>query len=360
MILIERPERLRHPQGSLSLFLAQWRGRSSQASTLFLLLFGLLIVSPRLAHAQPPQADQSPSQSAATQENLALGTAYLNRQEYAPAMERFEAVLADRAGDSTARSGELQAATALALEARAAGKPDAALSILQHARLALPDDPILLTRLGIQAQQMRLPVVAAEALATALAIAPKLPDALYALARVEIDQDRLMAAEAHLRAYLEQRPDDASAHFGLGHVLERQQRTDDAAAEFKRSITLKPAQTESYFQLGQMALDVHQDEAAHSYFRTVLARDPTHGGALTGDGILAYRRKDFTVARARLSAAVVASPEYQPAHYYLGLTLARVGEKANSERELKIAIDLARKQQGKAEPLRAAPIHSVE
>lgn len=342
-------QRLGRPHGRPSFFLALFRGMGLRAGTLILVV--LFCASRRLPMlvAQPPGPAGTGSRSGEVQENLASGVASLRQQNYAVAKERFEAVLAVQPDNPRARSGELEAVTALALKARAAGSPYEALGVLQRARVQLPRDPVLLTRLGIQAQQMHLLSVASEALAAALAIDPKLPDALYASARVEIDQDRLQVAEAHLRAYLEQRPGDASAHFGLGHVLERQQKTDAARAEFKRSIELKPAQTESYFQLGQMALDVHQDDTARSYFHEVLARDPAHGGALTGDGIAAYRRKEFTVARERLSAAVAASPDYQPAHYYLGLTLARLGEKVESDRQLQLAVDLDRRQQGKGE-----------
>lgn len=286
----------------------------------------------------------------------ALGDLLLGEKRYAEAMDQFEAVISMDRRDAHARAGERDAATELALQARAGGHADAALEILQHARTVVPDDATLLTYIGIQAQQMHLLPVAAEALTRALAIEPRRPDALYGLARVETDVDRLSQAEGHLRAYLEQRPDDASAHFGLAHVLERQQKTEAAAKEFERSIELQPTQTESYFQLGQMALDIHHDDDAAKLFEKVLARDPKHGGALSGAGILAYRAKDYATARERLSAAIEASPEYQPAHYYLGLTLARLGDKASSDEQLQIATELARKQQGKGQPVSGASV----
>ena len=351
---------LSRPPGRLSFFVAFVRRSASSRTTLSLLLsFGAFICAPcALAQESLPAHGISPNGAIA--EIVSAGSFALRQHEYARAIEQFESALALEAENPAARSGELQASTALALEAKAAGNPQRALAILQHARAALPNDPVLLTRLGIQAQQMKLPVLAGEALASALALDPRLPDALYAAARVEIDEDRLQAAEGHLRTYLEQRPDDASAHFGLGHVLERQQRTEAAAAEFKRSIELKPAQTESYFQLGQMALDIHEDDLARGYFQKVLARNPAHGGALAGDGILAYRLKRYSLARERLAAAVAASPEYQPAHYYLGLTLNRIGERAQAERELQVAVDLARKQQGKGEPVPPEPAGHME
>ncbi len=295
--------------------------------------------------------DLSPNHPAA---NLSLGNLLLSERRYPEAMDRFETVLATDLRDPGARLGELHAATSLALQARRSGDANAALLCLQHAREHLPDDPTLLLDLGIQAQQMRLLPQAAEALNAALALKPSSsqpdPSITYALARVEADQGHLPAAEQHFRAYLATRPNDASAHFGLGHVLEMQQRIDDAKAEFQRSVDLQPLQTESYFQLGQIALDAGQAETAAPLFEKTLARDPHHGGALTGLGILAYRRKEFAAANTSLTAAVQSSPDYQPAHYYLGLTLARLGDKAGSERELKTATDLTNQQDSRAVP----------
>jgi Flp pilus assembly protein TadD len=70
-------------------------------------------------------------------------------------------------------------------------------------------------------------------------------------------------------------------------------------------------------------------------------------------GILAYQAKDYVAADDWLKRATTASPEYQPAHYYLGLTLARLHDKEGSERELKAAVDLAKEQQGRSAPLPA-------
>lgn len=273
------------------------------------------------------------------------GKILLDQHRYPEAMDRFETVLGISLRDQEARQGEFSAATQLAIESRRAGRADAAFLCLQHAREHLPDDPVLLLDLGIQAEQVHQLPIAQDALEAALRLRPGDPQTLYALSRVELDRQQFPASERHLRAYLAMRPKDATAHFGLGHLLEmEQQHLDEAKSEFQRSIELQPVQTESYYQLGQIALDAGQPDVAAPLFEKALSRDPRHGGALTGAGILAYRRKDFADARRQLTAAVASSPDFQPAHYYLGLTLARLGEKADSERELQTATDLGRKQ----------------
>lgn len=283
--------------------------------------------------------------------NEALGDLLLEQGHNQEAMTSYEAVLAGFPADKVAQDGERRAAVSLALAARNAGEHEKALRYLERARTFIPHDLALLTDIGIQAQAMHRLRVAADALAEALKIAPSDPKALYAAARVEMDQERFADADLHLRAYLAQRPDDASAHYGLGHLLQMQLRTDDARKEFERSIALQPVQTESYYQLGQMALDAGSDEEARAMFAKTLDRMPTHGGALTGMGILAYRGKKFEIARDSLLAAVQSSPQYQPAHYYLGLTLKRLGDIDGSARELKIAEELASEQQGKGKPI---------
>ncbi len=289
----------------------------------------------------------SPNDTAA---NNALGNLYFSEERYPEAMERFETVLATNLRDAAARSGERSAAVALALQVRAQ-QPEAALECLLHARANLPDDPILLTDLGIQAQVMNRLALANESLNAALALKPDDLTALYALARVETDQMHSAAAEKHLRAYLAARPADASAHYGLGHLFQMQLRTAEATEEFQRSIELQPVQTESYYQLGQIALDSHHDDEAAVLFKKTLSRSGNHGGALTGMGILAFRNKDYASARQYLSEATKASPDYQPAHYYLGLALQHLGEKTEASVELKTATELAQKQQGKSNPL---------
>jgi tetratricopeptide (TPR) repeat protein len=285
----------------------------------------------------------SPNSPAA---NITLGKLMLEENHDPEAMDRFETVLAIDLRDKDARDGELAAATELAMSARREGRPDAALKVLEHARTKLPDDPKLLLDLGIQATEMSLLPEANDSLRAARKLDADNPDIVYALGRLEVQQQHLQAAEADLRAYLAKRPEDASAHFGLGKVLEVAQRRAEARAEFERSIQLQSAQTESYYELGQLELEVQHDAQAAPLFQKVLARDATHGGALTGMGIIAFRSKDYTQAEQYLARAEKTAPEYQPARYYRGLALARLGQKDESQRELQIATELDRKQQG--------------
>jgi tetratricopeptide (TPR) repeat protein len=120
------------------------------------------------------------------------------------------------------------------------------------------------------------------------------------------------------------------------------QRTDEARAEFERSIQLQPVQTESYYQIGQIELDAHQDAKAEPLFRKALERDPSHGGSLTGLGVLAFRAKEYAKAEQYLAAAEKAAQDYGPAHYYRGLALARLGRRDEADAELRTATELGK------------------
>jgi Flp pilus assembly protein TadD len=87
----------------------------------------------------------------------------------------------------------------------------------------------------------------------------------------------------------------------------------------------------------------------------VLERDATHGGALTGMGIVAFRAKNYAEAEQYLARAEKTAPNYQPAHYYRGLALARLGQKEESQRELQAASELDRQQEGPQTAADAVP-----
>ena len=272
--------------------------------------------------------------------NDLLGDLQLRAHRFPEAMDRFETVLKIAPRDSGARHGEFAAATELALSARKADHPEVALQVLQHAKIALPDDLKLLIDIGVEATELHAFNDAENALEAARTLSPRDPDMLYASAQLEIEQQHLAKAESDFREYLKSVPTDASAHFGLGHVYVMEQRVQEARTEFHRSIELQPVQTECYYQLGQLDLDAQHDADAEPLFRKVLARNPAHGGALAGMGVIAFRAKDYAAAEQYLGKAEKASPDYVPARYYRGLALARMGRKDAADVELHLAAQL--------------------
>lgn len=280
-------------------------------------------------------------------ERLAHAQSLLAAGNFEEARAEFEAVLQAAPANADARSGEVKASVKLALAARSHGDMNTALADLLRARKFVTDDPSLLLDTGVLEDEMHLYKDAEGTLTKLLAIQPDAPQALYAMARVKMDLQQLAPAETYMRAYLKQAPNDATAHYGLGRILQMGQRPQEARAEFERSIELQPKQTESYFQLGQIELDLGHYDQAVTLFEKTLAGNPKHGGALTGAGIAEFRQKHYKKAESYLRLAIDAAPDYQPAHYYYGLTLARLGRKEDSQRELQKAAKMADEQNEK-------------
>ncbi len=258
------------------------------------------------------------------------------------ARELYQSVLASNPLSVEAQQGLAGASERLALDARSRGDSDAALRLLLSAQSFAPTNPKLLYDLGVLEDSMNLYADADQTVARLQSLAGiEDPKVLYLAARVKLDLGQLQLAEKQMRAYLRIRADDASAHYGLGRILQLGQQPDQAQREFLRSIELRPQQTESYYQLGEIALSQARYDDALSAFAKTLAGDPAHGGALTGKGIAFFRLKDYDKALDTLKRAVAVAPAYRPAHYYLGLVFDRLGQKPESERELARAAELA-------------------
>jgi tetratricopeptide (TPR) repeat protein len=76
---------------------------------------------------------------------------------------------------------------------------------------------------------------------------------------------------------------------------------------------------------------------ATEQFDRVLKRAPAHAGALTGMGRIEFQKKHYADAASLFERAIAANSLLREAHYYLGLTDARLGRKEESEKELQIA-----------------------
>ncbi|GGG90697.1 hypothetical protein GCM10011586_01490 [Silvibacterium dinghuense] len=273
-----------------------------------------------------------------------LGESLAAQRLYDDAIRAFESALALDAGNREAQAGEVRSIVQSALALRAAGDRDGALAKLVEGRKAVPASVELMLDFGIQAEEMRIYKDADAALAQAHTLEPANLTVLYALARVELDEQKMPQAETHFREYLKAKPEDASAHYGLGHLLHMEIKDDEAKVELERSVTLQPRQTEAYYQLGEIALAMHQDAEAKADYEKVLAEDPHHGGAVTGMGILAFRAKDNAAAEKYLKQAVVDASDYPTAHRYYAMLLDRLGEHTQAEQEMTLARQLTEEQ----------------
>ena len=255
--------------------------------------------------------------------------------------ERIEATLLESPSDLTAQDGEVRVSEQIALTQRASGDFTAALSNLLRAEKFVPDSPRLLYDVGVLEEQMGLYRDAFDAVEQLRKLTSADVKVAYLAARIELDLGRLAQAETDMRAYLQAHPEDATAHFGMGRILQQGQHGSGAKGEFEKSIDLQPVQTESYYQLAQIALGSGDLAEVLRLDQKVLARDPKHGGALTSLGAAYFKMKQYSQAEYYLKSAVDAAPGYQLGHYYYGLDLSRLGKKQEADRELAIAAKMA-------------------
>jgi tetratricopeptide (TPR) repeat protein len=224
--------------------------------------------------------------------------------------------------------------------ASATGNSEKALAFLTDARKYALDDPDLNFELGTIALQMSLWQDAVEAFQQTLKMREDGPLALYNLGRAFMGLSQFEDARQQFARYVALRPDDASGHCALGMTLAALEHVPEARKEFEQSIALAPAQTESYFRLGLIDLDAKElDEAARNLHQ-VLAREPKHAGALSALGRVAFEQKRYPDAIDLLQQAIASDESSREAHYYLGLTFARVGRKEQAEAQLQIATRL--------------------
>ncbi len=281
------------------------------------------------------------SQQVPESRDLERAAALLKAGDARNARDAYESILTRAPDNLPAQEGEVACSERLALQARADGNLEGALRELLRGRDFAPRKARLYYDLGILEDQMKLYKDADTSLQTAEQLDPQDSRVWYASARVRMDLGQLGAAEKEMTAYLKIHPDDASAHYGMGRVYQLGIQYDKARAEFQRSLELKPIQTEAYYQLGDMAMLEENFNEAIANFEKALSRNPEHGGALAGLGETYFKEKKYDKALEYLQHATTAASDYQTGHYYLGLTLARLGRSEESHQELEIAKKLA-------------------
>jgi tetratricopeptide (TPR) repeat protein len=262
-------------------------------------------------------------------------------EKFEQARDLYEKSLLIDPGDVDAQEGMSSTSERLSLNERASGHMDAALADLVRARKVEPGDQRVLLDLGIIEEEMGLYIDGANTLEHLVSLKPEDPNVFYALARVDLDLGRLAAAQQEMEAYLNIRPLDASAHYGLGRIYLQGLQFEKAAQELDKSISIQPKQSEAYYQLGEVDLNQNKLEDSIAEFQKTLDRSPQHGGALVGIGIAFFKLKQYDKAKEWLVKGTHAAPDYQPGHYYLGLTLARLGDATASRQELDMATSLA-------------------
>jgi tetratricopeptide (TPR) repeat protein len=248
-------------------------------------------------------------------------------------------------------SSRVDASTALvkiwsdqAQAAVTAGDSEKALALLTDARKLAPNNSDVQFALGTLALRMSRFQDAIDGFNETLKLRTNDPPALYGLGQASMALSRYEEARQEFTRYLALRPGDSSARCSLGITLAALERPTEARAQFEKSIALAPTQTESYFRLGLLDLDSKDLESAAKNFHYVLDRDAKHSGALVSLGRVDFEQKQYAEAADLLNRAIGNDESLREAHYYLGLTYARMGRKPESDQELQRASQLDQQQ----------------
>jgi Flp pilus assembly protein TadD len=97
-------------------------------------------------------------------------------------------------------------------------------------------------------------------------------------------------------------------------------RLDRAQAKLLRVLADNPNNAETYFALGNVALDRGDRDRAKFYYRKTLQLDPTHFRVLNNLGVLAFEERRWPLAESFLDHALTIEPDDAKTQYLLALT----------------------------------------
>lgn len=299
----------------------------------------------RVLQHEETQAENLFAQAVRTKPDFApahahLGLLYLKLARSEDAIRELREALRLDPSRNDAAAALVHTLEEQAQTASESGNWDAALRALKDARNYAPDDPDVQYEFGMIALQLSLNEDAVEAFRRTLKLRNHDALAVYNLGRAFMELSKFEDARLEFADYVKIRPDDPSGYCALGMTLAASERSKDAREEFERSIALAPQQTEPYYRLGLLDLESEDYDAARTNLQHALDREPKNAAALTALGRIEFAQKHYLEAVASLQQAVANDTSLREAHYYLGLTFARLGRKQESTEQLKIATDL--------------------
>jgi len=151
-------------------------------------------------------------------------------------------------------------------------------------------------------------------------------------------QGKTGEAADEYRKVLSLRPDLAGIHYHLGELMLAGASEANALAqaqqEFEEELKIDPRNADAQYELGEMARQARQWDAAIEHFTRAASLDSGFADALIGLGkslVSAGRPKD---AVEPLERAVRLQPENPNAHYQLSFAYRRLGREQEAAREL--------------------------
>ena len=172
---------------------------------------------------------------------------------------------------------------------------------------------------------------ALEELRRALAIDPR-PEVHYTMGIIYWHQGDLDRAADALRAAVAAEPHYADAHYSLGAVLKAKRDWPGAAASLRRAVDLRPDLSAAHYTLAQVLLQRGDESGARKHFDEAerlrhQAQLEQEAGVWTAVGTEKLDGGDLQGALGCFRRATTIFEVYAPAHYQMGRTLERLGQR---------------------------------
>ncbi len=262
---------------------------------------------------------------------------HLKKQEWGPAAEKFKRLNSLSPNDGIGYYGYSLALFNLGeIDSAEANIGLAVRKFSEPAGNPLLADALVLS--AVISSVRKKPQDAVESLKKALAIAPEHFDANFSMARALFGQGDLSGAAVYFEKSVALRPENTSARFFYGTVLERLDETEKALAEYRRILELNPLDFQGNLGLGVLLLKNSAsppDEGISALRRVISVRANSYEARVAlGKALIKMKLYDEAVMHLR-AAAEIASGNPEP-HFQLSIAYRKMGmiEEAKSEAEI--------------------------
>jgi len=162
-------------------------------------------------------------------------------------------------------------------------------------------------------------------------------------------QEKWDEAAAEYRKILEENPKLPDIHYRLGRILLSKQppAVEEAKKEFDAELAIDPVNAAAEFMLGDIARQAQQWDEAIAHFSQALKMDSGFEEAYLGLGMALNAAGKNSDAVGPLESYVKMEPADPAGHYQLSIAYARVGRKADAERQMALQRDAEIKAQAR-------------
>ncbi|MDB9729180.1 tetratricopeptide repeat protein, partial [Amylibacter sp.] len=145
-------------------------------------------------------------------------------------------------------------------------------------------------------------------------------------AKVLLDQAKHKGIKGADFDQLEQRLNDADAHYNMGIALQKQNKLEEAIVAYNKALALKPDYAEAYNNMGT-ALQVQSklEEAIEAYNKTIAIK-PDYAEAYINMGTALLKQSKLEEATEAYSKALAVKPDYAEAYNNMGIALQEQGK----------------------------------